>query len=99
MALKHAFDVTGKSLIIGESLSIDKGEVTAKTEPLYVRVESVNATKKVVRCRVMFYEKEGGDVVAVKPYAFAPNMDGRNFIAQSYEHLKTLPEFSGAADC
>ena len=99
MALKHAFDVTGQSLIIGEGLSIDKGEITTKTEPLYVRVESVNATKKIVRCRVMFYDKDGGEVVAVKQYAFNPHMDGRNFIAQSYEHLKTLPELSGAQDC
>jgi hypothetical protein len=32
-------------------------------------------------------------------YKFAPNLDGANFIKQAYEHLKTLPEFSGATDC
>ena len=31
--------------------------------------------------------------------SFAPNLDGRNFIAQAYDHLKTLPEFAGAVDC
>ena len=32
-------------------------------------------------------------------YSFTPNLDGQNFIAQAYNHLKTLPEFSGATDC
>jgi hypothetical protein len=99
MALKHSFEVSGKSIVFNESLSIDKGEVTTKTNPLYVRVESINATKKVVRCRVMFYDKDGTELVSVKSYSFPPSMDGRNFIAQSYEYLKTLPEFAGATDC
>lgn len=30
---------------------------------------------------------------------FNPDLAGKNFIAQAYEHLKTLPEFSGATDC
>jgi hypothetical protein len=32
-------------------------------------------------------------------YSFAPDLNGKNFIAQAYEHLKTLPEFAGATDC
>jgi hypothetical protein len=30
---------------------------------------------------------------------FKPALDGKNFIAQAYEHLKTLPEFANATDC
>jgi hypothetical protein len=30
---------------------------------------------------------------------FFPSLEGNNFIAQAYEHLKTLPEFEGAEDC
>jgi hypothetical protein len=30
---------------------------------------------------------------------FTPVLDGKNFIAQAYDYLKTLPEFEGAQDC
>ena len=32
-------------------------------------------------------------------FVFTPNLNGKNFIAQAYDHLKTLPEFSTAIDC
>lgn len=34
-------------------------------------------------------------------YSFTPSVqDGaKNFIAQAYDHLKSLPEFAGAEDC
>jgi hypothetical protein len=43
-------------------------------------------------------EKEG-ELIERKVYEFTPNLEGANFIAQAYDHLKTLPEFSGAIDC
>ena len=39
----------------------------------------------------VFYER--------KTSAFTPDLNGTNFIAQAYAHLKTLPEFAGATDC
>jgi hypothetical protein len=30
---------------------------------------------------------------------FVPTLDGKNFIAQAYDYLKTLPEFAEAIDC
>lgn len=32
-------------------------------------------------------------------FTFTPNLNGQNFIAQAYAHLKTLPEFADATDC
>jgi hypothetical protein len=32
-------------------------------------------------------------------YHFIPSLEGKNFIAQAYDYLKTLPEFSDATDC
>lgn len=34
-----------------------------------------------------------------KTFLFVPNLEGKNFIAQSYDYLKTLPEFADAVDC
>jgi hypothetical protein len=40
-----------------------------------------------------------GSTIDQTEYRFNPTLDGKNFIAQAYEYLKTLPEFSGAIDC
>jgi hypothetical protein len=37
--------------------------------------------------------------LASQQFTFTPNLNGSNFIAQAYDHLKTMPEFAGATDC
>ena len=32
-------------------------------------------------------------------FYFKPNMNGGNFIAQAYKHLKTQPNFNDSFDC
>lgn len=39
------------------------------------------------------------EFVATQHHSFSPSMDGKNFFAQAYDHLKTLPDFENAADC
>jgi len=96
MALKHTFQASGKSIVFTENFNIDKGDVTTITNPFYIKVASINATKERARCRVIFYDVD--KVVSIKAYEFTPSMQGPNFIKQAYDHLKTLPEFAGAAD-
>ena len=70
-------------------------EVTA-----YIRVQHVAGTKHSVAATVAFLQGNGaGELYKSNSYSFTPNMDSANFIAQAYEHLKTLPEFAGATDC
>jgi hypothetical protein len=64
---------------------------------VHVQVISVAGGKNMLNA-VVAGTKDGINVLN-KSYAFVPNLDGRNFIAQAYEHLKTLPEFAGATDC
>jgi len=67
----------------------------------YWRIEQVIATKNEVQCVVTINKKDGDTIEQVtnKRYSFTPDLVGKNFIAQAYEHLKTLPEFAGAIDC
>lgn len=67
----------------------------------YWRVEQVTATKNEAQCVVTINKQDGDSMVQVanKRYSFKPDLDGKNFIAQAYEYLKTLPEFAGAQDC
>jgi hypothetical protein len=67
----------------------------------YCRVESVNASKTKAQFNVSFSKEQDGEFVNIdqQSYFFIPKLDGQNFIAQAYAHLKTLPEFEGATDC
>lgn len=59
---------------------------------VYVKVARVDATKLTANA----YVSSNG---AITEYTFVPDMNGGNFIAQAYAHLKTLPEFADATDC
>lgn len=63
----------------------------------YIKVESVNGTKEKVTAYVSY--KKNDAMLQQKGFAFAPDMDGPNFIKQAYEFMKTLPEFETAIDC
>lgn len=66
----------------------------------YVRVTSVFGSKHRAEAEVAFCKDEAnGEQIKVVSYQFVPDMSGKNFIAQAYAHLKSLPEFSDAVDC
>lgn len=65
----------------------------------YIRVEGVNYQKPDAIITFRFYEEQGGKMFGEWQSKFAPSMDGGNFVAQAYAHLKTLPELVGALDC
>jgi hypothetical protein len=63
----------------------------------YIKVCKVDGDKNKVQALVISTLSEQSNIN--KTYEFSPDMNGKNFIAQAYEHLKTLPEFAGAVDC
>ncbi len=64
-----------------------------------VKVETVFCTKHKVKAEVSFrVGSEDGEQIDKKSFAFDLDLNGGNPIKQTYEHLKTLPEFAGAAD-
>lgn len=69
----------------------------------YVRIDSINGTKNKLSLTVSFYNKSNNLMIVAHQnlYEFFPNINdnSQNFIKQGYEHLKTLPEFTGATDC
>lgn len=74
----------------GDSVSFDEA---------YIKVDSLTGNKEQMRAYVSTYKKENEQIISRKNYSFTPNLNGKNFIAQAYAHLKTLPEFTGASDC
>jgi hypothetical protein len=99
MALKKAITVSGMSFVSGVGIVVQTGNATTTTPPLYIKVESVAGDKIKIKASVTFKNEETNEYLMQKDFSFAPNMNGSNFIAQSYLHLKSLPEFANAVDC
>jgi hypothetical protein len=87
MALRKNFQVT-KAGFSGVLVSNDA----------YIKVESVSGTKLNVCAEISIFSQDN-ELIEKIYRSFTPNLDGGNFIAQAYFHLKTLPEFAGATDC
>jgi len=77
-----------KNVLLSESVEIQN---------CYIKVENIIASKTEAMCNVSI--KKDSDEVENLSYKFSPNLSEKNFIAQAYEHLKTLPAFAGAIDC
>jgi hypothetical protein len=98
MALRKALTATGTGYVSFGGSYFETGNTTFTTSPLYIKVESINGTKESVCANVSYTDEAKNKKLLEKSFSFTPSMDS-NFIAQAYNHLKTLPEFSGAVDC
>lgn len=65
----------------------------------YIKVENLAGDKSHIRMDVSIQKKVNEKIVDRKHFVFVPDLSGKNFIAQGYDYLKTLPEFAGAIDC
>jgi hypothetical protein len=64
----------------------------------------VNGVSLIAKNRINFLIESFKDnnasiAFASEQYSCLYDLNGSNPIAQAYNHLKTLPEFSGAKDC
>lgn len=98
MALRKNVSLEGNSVI-----ETANGFVNAGTHKIsfsaYIKVVEIYGSKEKVTATVNF---KGENLVQFNKQYDVPMLvdDGAaNFIAQAYEHLKTLPEFASAIDC
>ena len=97
MALRKIIEAEGKSVIQTSIGTIDNGNQKVSFSA-YIKVVSIGGDKSQIIANVEFT----GDVAQFTKQYNVPvsvNSGAKNFIAQVYEHLKTLPEFAGATDC
>ena len=99
MALQKSMEISGVKLISGSGFVYQLGEETVTTEPLYIKVTSITGDKERIRASVSFANGQEGVQVMSRDYSFSFDLNGPNIIEQTYEYLKTLPEFSDAVDC
>jgi hypothetical protein len=65
----------------------------------YIRVNSVYWDKHHANTFVDICDKESKATLNNIQYSFDATLEGKNFVAQVYDYLKTLPEFADAIDC
>jgi len=66
----------------------------------YCKIDRVTATKANAIAFVLYLSEDKSIVLGSKEISFVPSVEdgSKNFISQAYDHVKTLPEFSGAED-
>lgn len=77
---------------------MDNFEVLVELKNCYIKVEKIEANKASAFASVSINNEDASKNFVTKHYSFDVTLNGENFIKQAYEHLKTLPEFAGAAD-
>jgi hypothetical protein len=97
MALRKTIQTEGKSLVQTDWGVIDNGTQSVSFAA-YIKVDSVYGDKTQLTANVNF---KGETRSFNKQYQIPASVEtgSANFIAQTYAHLKTLPEFAGATDC
>lgn len=65
----------------------------------YCRIAEISGDKTRINVTVHVMPNENEKPVQTIFAGFIPMLEGEDFIAQAYGHLKTLPEFSDAVDC
>lgn len=67
----------------------------------YCKVTQIVGDKTRINFKVVVMNEEKNFVYQDETFWFDPSVDenAKNFIAQAYEHLKTLPQFASAVDC
>lgn len=65
----------------------------------YVKVLTVEGTKNTAKTVYGIFKEKDGYLLETHAAQFEHDTNGSNMIRQAYDHLKTLPEFSGAIDC
>jgi hypothetical protein len=97
MALRKIIEAEGKAIIQTSIGSIENG-IQRVSFSAYVKVTNINGNKDQIQANVNFKsDTQQFNKQYIVPMSVASGAP--NFIAQVYEHLKTLEEFFGAEDC
>ena len=79
---------------------IDGFDAELKASNAYCKVAIVNGSKSELTFEVHVYDSAKQNLIDRKFYSFAPSVaeTSKNFIAQAYDHLKTLPAFQNSGN-
>ena len=74
--------------------------VSVNIPNVYCKIVNISGDKFNIMATIhVLKDKTEFNPISIYIGSFQPNLESKNFIAQSYEHFKTLPEFENAQDC
>ena len=86
-------------MAIQKNVTLTSNFGDAQTFPnAYIKVARISGTKTTISAVIEIRKDAGGHLLHSESWIFEPSMSKGNFIAQAYEHIKTLPDYSGATD-
>jgi len=97
MALRKIIEAEGKCVLQTSMGNIENG-IQRVSFSAYVKVIGINGNKTQITANV-YFQSEVQQFYRQYLVPVSVEANALNFIAQVYEHLKTLPEFAGAEDC
>lgn len=78
---------------------VDNFGIEVTIPSAYIKIVRIDGTKDNMSATVYCYKTQNGDILKQSTHSFSPTLDGSNFIAQGYAHIKTLEMFANAEDC
>jgi len=87
-------------MALSKSISfIVNGNIEVNVDPAYLQIAKISGDKQKIEFFLDCKKDKNAFPFKTERYEFQPNLDGKNFISQAYEYLKTLAEFANAVDC
>ena len=86
-------------MALAKNISVKAFGKVFSFENAYHKVDGIFGSKESLNFKLVAKTSKDGEILKSDSYVFVPNLDGKNFIAQAYDYLKSLPEFSSAIDC
>jgi hypothetical protein len=77
----------------------DNFGINVTIKDAYTRVATIEGSKIAMVAVVETWKADMSHGIMVERVAFEPSLEGKNFISQAYDHLKTLPVYAGSVDC
>ena len=77
---------------------IDSFGIEVEIKNAYIKVERVEVNKTGGRATVFIFVDKDKPSIKTERFNYLVDLTSSNFIAQAYNHLKTLPEYAGAID-
>jgi TfoX/Sxy family transcriptional regulator of competence genes len=66
---------------------------------VYIKVDQVTASKESGSATLRYFKGKEGALLNESRVDFPVDIEGKNFIAQAYDHIKTLSDFVDSVDC
>jgi hypothetical protein len=86
-------------MALTKNVSVEFHGKSVAFDNAYIKVISVSGNKTKMTAIVESFDAKDGTKFNGQMVIFDHDIYGGNAIKQTYDHLKTLPEFAGATDC